>query len=255
MGVGLVLSGGGTRCVAQLAVVECLQEWNIKPSIYAGASGGALCAALLATGKTPAQVLTTVKELSLLSLIKLKLNRHGLMDVSGALKTLTWELPQRFEDLPLPVSVSATNLRTGLSEIFSSGELLPAVLASCCMPVIFNPVKIGEELYIDAGVTNNFPANAIWGKCSYLLGVHTNPVDRQFKAASVRNVLERIFLLTINSNVKANKGLCHKVLEPDFLKSIKVFDFKKVEEVYEQTLQWLRPQMPAIASEIHQIVG
>lgn len=253
MSLGLVLSGGGTRCVAQLAVAKCLQEWQLTPAIYAGASGGALCAALLAAGNSPESILATVKELRLLSLIKFKFNRQGLLDVNAALQPLTCRLPARFEDLPLPVTVTATNLRTGLCEQFSSGALLPAVLASCCMPVFFSPVQIGTEYYVDAGITNNFPANTIWGKCSYLLGVHTNPVDRHFKAASVKNVLERIFLLTINTNVKPNMKRCHKVLEPEMLKTMKVFDFSRVEEIYERTLEWLYPQMPRLVEEIQRM--
>ena len=252
MSLGLVLSGGGTRCVAQLAIIKCLQEWGIAPSIYAGASGGALVSALMAAGKDPEEVLTTVKQLSLISLIKFKFNRNGLIDIAGSLKTFTDKLPAFFEDLQVPIIVTATNMRTGLSESFSKGPLLAPVLASCCMPVFFTPVRIGNDLYIDAGITNNFPADTIWGAARYLLGVHTNPVDPEFQAASVRNILERTFLLTINGNVKSNKSFCHQVLEPDFLKYIRVFDFRRVEEVYEKTFQWMRPLMPALAEEIQQ---
>lgn len=251
MSLGLVLSGGGTRCVAQLAIIASLQEWGIAPTQYAGASGGALVACLISAGNSPEAVMKIVKELRLLSLIKLKLNRKGLIDIGGSLKVFTDTMPEYFEDLTVPVAVTATNMRTGLSETFSQGPLLAPLLASCCMPVFFSPIKIGEDLYIDAGITNNFPADVIWGKSRYLLGIHTNPVDPEFHAASVRNILERTFLLTINGNVKTNKSFCHQVLEPDFLRYIRVFDFSRVEEIYDKTLHWIKPLMPALAEEIH----
>lgn len=252
MSVGLALSGGGIRCVAQLAVMKCLQDWNIKPKLYAGASGGALVACLLSAGRAPDDIMETVKALKLLSLVKLQISRRGLIDVAGSLKVFTEQLPATFEELATPVVISATNMRTGEAEYFSKGSLIAPLLASCCMPVFFSPVLIGQDYYIDAGITNNFPANAIWGKSRFLLGVHTNPVDRHYQAATVRNILERTFLLTINSNVKANKSLCHRVLEPDLLKSVRVFDFSRVEEVYEKTYHWLAPQMRGLAEEIQQ---
>ena len=246
------MSGGGTRCVSQLAVVKCMQQWGLHPTHYAGSSGGALVAALLASGSSPEDVLQKVKELSLLKLLKLKVNMRGLIDIGGTLKTFTSSLPERFEDLAVPVSMSATNLRTGNCEMFYSGELLPPLLASCCMPVFFSPILVGNDHYIDGGITNNFPADALVGKCRYILGVHTNPVDQNFNAESVKTILERTFLLAINGNVKNHKPLCHKVLEPDLLKKIKVFDLKCTEEVYYKTIEWLEPQMPSLAAEIQQ---
>lgn len=255
MGLGLVLSGGGTRCVAQLAVAKCLQEWGLQPAVYAGSSAGSLVAALLASGRDPEEILNTVKSLNLLSMLSLRPNKKGLMDIGGVLNSLTRTLPLHFEELNAPVTIAATNLRTGCCDFFSRGALLPPLLASCCMPVFFSPVSIGSDLYIDAGITNNLPADALWGRCTYLLGVHTNPVDPEFEGATVKNILERTFLLTINGNVKGQKKLCHRLLEPDFLKTVKVFDFRRVEEVYEYTLLWLRPQMPQLAEEIRQITA
>lgn len=254
MSLGLVLSGGGIRCVAQLAVLKCLQDEGIKPSMFAGSSGGALVACLISAGIKPEQVMDRVKDLRLLSMVKLRFSRQGFIDIRGSLKIFTDLLPTYFEDLSIPVTVAATNLRTGCTEFFSKGPLHAPLLASCCMPVFFFPVSIGHDQYIDAGITNNFPADAISTKCNYLLGVHTNPINPDFCASSVRNILERTFLLAINGNVKANKLLCHQVLEPEVLQDIRVFDFKRAEEVWDSTLDWLQPRMPALKDQILKVV-
>jgi NTE family protein len=250
MSLGLALSGGGIRCVAHLAVVQCLQEWGLSPTHYAGTSGGALIASLLAAGKSPEEILTVVKELSVLGILKPKFSLRGLIDVEGALKSFTSHLPAKFEDLLVPITVTATNVRTGACEMFSSGALLPPVLASCCMPVFFCPVQIGSDLYIDGGMVNNLPADALIDKCSYTMGVHTNPVDSDYKGTSVKSILERTFLLAINGNVKQTKLLCHTVLEPELLKDVKVFEWKRTEEIFTRTMEWLKPKMPALSEEI-----
>ncbi|AHM58608.1 putative esterase of the alpha-beta hydrolase superfamily protein [Flammeovirgaceae bacterium 311] len=250
MSLGLALSGGGIRCVAHLAVVKCLQEWGISPAHYAGTSGGALIAALLAAGVDPDKILSTVKELSVLGLLRPKFSGQGLIDAEVALKIFTNLLPATFEDLQLPVIITATNIRTGCCDLFSTGALLPPVIASCCMPVFFCPVKIGNDLYIDGGVVNNLPSDALVGKCSYIMGVHTNPVDPEYRSSSIKTILERTFLLAINGNVKASKRLCNAVLEPEVLKYIKVFEWKRTDEIYNRTIEWLRPQMPALSEQI-----
>ncbi|WP_224998884.1 patatin-like phospholipase family protein [Cesiribacter sp. SM1] len=255
MSLGLALSGGGIRCVAHLAVVQCLQEWGVSPSHYSGTSGGALIASLLAAGKSPQEILTLVKEISVLGLLKPKFSSQGLIDVAGALKSFTSHLPPKFEDLSVPVMVTATNVRTGVCDVFSSGELVKPVLASCCMPVFFCPIQIGSDLYIDGGVVNNLPADALIGKSNYIMGVHTNPVAHDYRGTSVKAILERTFLLAINGNVKGNKAVCHSFLEPEVLKDVKVFEWKRTEEIYTRTIEWLKPQMPALTEEILKAAG
>ncbi|MCA1830016.1 MAG: patatin-like phospholipase family protein [Actinobacteria bacterium] len=63
----------------------------------------------------------------------------------------------RFEDLALPMSVVAANLRTGAEMWFDDGALEPALLASTALPGIFPPVQIDGELLVDGGVVNNVP--------------------------------------------------------------------------------------------------
>ncbi|MGH2695252.1 MAG: patatin-like phospholipase family protein, partial [Actinomycetota bacterium] len=63
----------------------------------------------------------------------------------------------RFEDAQIPLGVVATDLETGAEELFTSGEITSALLASTAMPSIYPPVKIGGRTYIDGGVSNNVP--------------------------------------------------------------------------------------------------
>lgn len=62
---------------------------------------------------------------------------------------------RNFEDLKIPVAVVATNLTRGRPEVFDSGPLTPAVLASSAVPALLPPVTINGEQYVDGGLLDN----------------------------------------------------------------------------------------------------
>lgn len=250
MKVGLTLSGGGTRCVAQLAVVKILEEQAILPHQYSGTSAGALAAALLASGLKPLKIMEILAEARIIMSIRPAFTRSGLLDMNKALSFALKYLPENFEDLAVPLFVGTTNVRTGEAEFFSKGPLIPALLASCSLPVIFKPVKIGEEYYVDGGLVNNLPVEPLRKECDRIIGIHTNPVDRNFMLINMKSLLERTFLLTINSNVEQRKKLCDVFLEPPCLKSYKVFDFRKIPDIFQEVSSWMEGQLPAIKAKL-----
>lgn len=250
MKTGLAFSGGGIRCVAHLAVHKVLEEHSIVPHSYSGTSGGALAACLLSYGLKPEEILTIIAETKLLQAIRPALTLSGLLNIEKALAFIASFLPQTFEELEKPVSISATNVRTGKAEIFSSGPLLPALLASCCMPVIFKPVLIGKDYYIDGGLTNNLPVEPLKESCDRIIGVHTNPVNEDFQLMNMKGLLERTFLLAINGNIQQRKLLCDVFLEPPFLIDVKVFQFNMANLIFEETYAWLNKQMSAVKAKL-----
>lgn len=250
MKLGITLSGGGIRCVAHLAIVQALEEEGIVPEVYSGTSGGALLSALLGTGLSPVEIMDLLRKTNLFFSIKPAFTLSGFLDIKKALSFALSYLPETFEELKYSVSVGATNVKTGESSYFSSGPLAPAILASCCMPVIFKPVEINGEFYVDGGVLNNMPVEPIRDKCEKLIGVNSNPVSKDFELTNVKSLLERTFLLTINANVAQRKPLCDVYLEPDCLKGYKVFDFRKADEIFERTAGWMKENLPLMKNQL-----
>lgn len=236
--------------MAHLAAIQVMEEKGIIPEVYSGASGGALIAALLGTGMKPVAIMELIRSAKLFSAIKPAFTFIGLFEIEKALSFASKYLPETFEELNFPLSVSTTNMQTGESVYFSSGPLLLPILASCCMPVFFKPVEIEGQNYIDGGVLNNMPVEPIRNKCEKLIGINSNPASVDFKASNVMNLLERTFLLTINANVAQRKELCDVYLEPDCMKGYKVFDIRKAEEIYESALDWMEQNLPAIKSQL-----
>lgn len=252
MKTGFVFSGGGVRCVAHLAIYQALLEEGVEASCFSGTSAGALAAVLIAAGKQPREILNLLTDASLMAAMRPAFNRKGLLDVSKALAFGMADVPQTFEELDRPVAIGTIQVRTGKSVFFSEGPLQAPLLASCCVPVLFNPVQIAGEYYLDGGPINNLPVEPLQDKCDKIIGVHCNPVDEDFKFSSMRGMLERTFLLTVGVNVQQRKSLCDVFLEPPCLKSYKVFDFKNVQSMYDESYAWMKEQLPAVLGQLNE---
>lgn len=250
MRTGIAFSGGGIRCVAQLAISKALKEHGIVPDSFSGTSGGAMVSCLLSYGLEPDEILAILAETKVLQAIRPALTLSGLLDVEKALSFCLKLLPATFEELEKPVFISATNVRTGQAESFFKGPLFPALLASCCMPVIFKPVQIGGDYYIDGGLTNNLPVEPLKDSCDKVIGVHTNPINPNFRVMNMKGLLERTFLLAINGNIQQRKELCNVFLEPPSLMDVKVFQFNMANAIFDETYAWVVAQMADIKTKL-----
>ncbi len=156
----LVLSGGGARGFAHVGLLRVLQLYNIKPKIVIGTSAGALIGAFYACGYTPLEMMDVVKEFN-----KKKIMEEAFPNLP--ISVISWKPIEKFlykylgnkniEDLKVKLAIVATNIKTGQIEIFTKGNLLKAVEASCSIPGFFPPVKIGDNYYVDGGVLLNEP--------------------------------------------------------------------------------------------------
>ena len=250
MKLGVALSGGGVRCTAQLAILDALSKVGIEADVYAGASGGALVASMILAGHSADDILSLVRDLSIYRQLKLKYTLTGILDPATAFKAFTNKLPANFNDLAKPLRIVATDLEQGSCAVFHQGPLPEAVLASCCMPVIFAPVVINNTPYIDAGLVNNLPADTLQD-CDTIVGIHTNPIQKNFKNMGIRSIVERSFLLAINGNVAQHKSMCSLYLEPEFLAEYRVFDFNKIKEIYTRSQEWIIPRLSEIKDKLN----
>lgn len=233
MKIGLVLSGGGSRGIAHLGILKFLDELQIPIHAISGSSSGAIAGALYSYGYRPEEILEIVSEIKLLKLIKPAISKTGLLRME-ATETLfrNYIKEDDFSALKIPVTVAATDLCKGKSIYFTHGQLVRPLMASSCIPVIFDPVKIGNDWYVDGGILNNFPTSPLLSVCDKIIGSHSNPVDETFRLGNVKTMFERTFLLAINSNSYNNVKDCDIFLEPPGLKKVKVFDLNIAKEIF-----------------------
>ena len=234
MRVGLVLSGGGARGIAHVGVMKALTEMGIQFSVISGTSAGAVAGAYFAAGCSFHDMMERLHEMRILRKLRPAWGRSGLLRLDVIESFVKEGIPaDNFESLKIPLFVAATNLHTGTVDYFSSGPLSKPVIASCCVPALFAPVEINDQLYVDGGVLDNLPSGAIVGKCDFIIGSHCNPVDHHFDATSLRKVAERALLLTIGTNTRDSMAQCDVVIEPPGLSTHSAMDFAKAEKLVE----------------------
>jgi len=253
MKIGMALSGGGVRGIAHLGVLKALKEQGIEPDMISGVSAGAIVGALYAVGHSPDAVLEIIISTRMFRFLRPAMSRVGLLKMEKTdeiyLKYLTGNC---FENLKIPLIVSATNLNEGETVYFSRGELIKTIQASSCIPVLFEPMRFNGGTYVDGGILNNLPVEPLLDTCDCIIGVHSNPYDTRQALNSMRTVMERTLLLAVQYNVKERIKCCDLFIEPDGLKRFTTFDIAKARQIFEvgytHTME-MAPQIEALKKQ------
>lgn len=233
MKTGLVLSGGGARGIAHLGVIKALYEQGITIDRIAGTSAGAIVGALLGHGYTPDEILKIIETTPFFKHVRPAFTRMGLLRLDKAEGLYRQHLPHdSFEALKIPLHVVATDLVEGEPVVFDEGELVRPVLASCCIPGIFEPYSINKRYYVDGGVLNNMPVEVLENKVDFIIGVHCNPFTMQKPITSMKGVLERSLILAVQSKTKERFAKCNVLIEPPELSRFDVFDLRRAREIF-----------------------
>jgi NTE family protein len=231
--IGLVLSGGGARGFAHLGLIQALNEAGIYPDVISGTSAGALAGVLYADGHTPKEIMKIMNSGSRLDFMRPTLPREGLLQIGGVLKILKTSLRAKtFEELKIPLYVSATDLNNGKAVYFSEGDLLDPVIASASIPVLFQPVMINKICYVDGGVLDNLPVRPIENKCKILIGSFVNPVGYMDKISGLINIAERTFMLSMSKEIIEKAKKFDLFVAPLELRNYKILDPEKADDLF-----------------------
>jgi len=185
--VAFVLGGGGILGAHEVGMLRALAEHKVKADLILGTSVGAINGAMFAADPTVEGVGrlselwldSRVSEATAGNLVRrvTTLARSGthLDSLDAARARLAAALPvQRVEDLLVPFQCVAASIERAAEHWFTAGPLVDVVLASCAVPGILPPVRIGDEHYIDGGIVNSIPvarAVALGARTIYVLQV------------------------------------------------------------------------------------
>lgn len=244
--IGVVLSGGSVRGSAHVGFLQRLDELGYSPEIISGTSAGAMIGAFYAAGKTVEEILDFFRSTSLFQYTSINPLTSGIFDTKKYMSIFEKFLPPTFEDLDLPLTICATNVETGEPQYFNSGQLYKPLLASCTIPVLFAPVEIDGELFIDGGVTDNFPVEQIEDKCENVIGSYLGKpkhVERK-EVNSKLKITIRANLLLMHSAVHHKFDKTRITLEYP-LQKYGYFDQKKMDELYEVGYEYTKDNLSA----------
>jgi NTE family protein len=194
MSTAFVFGGGGLLGATEVGMLRAVMEAGYRPDLVLGTSVGAINGAMVAADPTPAcvdRLTTTWQSLTSSDVFSGGLKRLRLAASSGThLHSITplrnlieRELgPIGIQDLPVPFQCCAASIERAAETWFDAGPLASAVTASCAVPGLFAPVKIGDEHYLDGGLVNSLPVGrAVSLGATTVFVLHVGRVEQPLK--------------------------------------------------------------------------
>ena len=232
--LGIALGGGGARGFAHLGVIQALYEKGIKPDIISGVSAGAIAGAFIASGHSPEDAFSIVKEYKFTGLSEFIIPKTGLLSSakmkSGLLKKIQTE---KLEDLEIPLIICVSNMLDGKPEYMTKGPLADIVQASASIPVLFSPVKLNGKLYSDGGIFDNVPIKILKKQCEQVIGVSISPIQQINELNNLIQVSSRMFQLSVNKSREEMENQCDVFIEPLELCNYDIMDTKHAKEIFD----------------------
>jgi NTE family protein len=168
--VAFVLGGGGLLGAAEVGMLAALSQRGIEPDVVLGTSIGAVNGAIYAAEPGSAGVErlramwrdaegiwggSAVQRLTTLARTRTYLQPFG--EVRDRIAAV---LPvRRVEELAVRFQCVAASIERAAEHWFTEGPLAEVVLASCAVPGVLPPVRVGDEHFIDGGIVNSIPVS------------------------------------------------------------------------------------------------
>ena len=187
--VAIALGGGGARSLAQVPIIEALDELGVTPVAIAGSSFGAIIAAAYASGMSGKAIrrvavaqahdsdatwrrLLAARAAGLSQWLASPLGNPILLDAERfCAGFLPSEIPDDFAALKIPLTVMATDLYGRSEAALSAGPLKPAIGASIAIPGLIRPVELNGRVLVDGAAVNPLPFDRLRGLADIVIAV------------------------------------------------------------------------------------
>ena len=246
--IGLALGGGFARGFAHLGVLQVLEDHQIPISHIAGTSVGSILGAAYASGAPLARIIEACRNLRFRDIARWRVSRLGLASNQrlGALIERVFSSRQ-FEDLRIPLAAVATDLSSGEPVVFTQGNLVDAIRASCAFPGLFEPVEIGTRCLADGGLVAPVPTHAarLIGATTVIgvsVGVHDG---HRGTPTNIFQVVSRAVGAAQKHQLEIWEKHADLVLRPD-VQSFAWDDFDRAEEAIQAGAATARRALPRI---------
>ena len=283
--IGLVLGGGGAKGLAHVGVIKVLEDNQIPIDVISGTSMGAIVGSLYASGYSADELVNITTEMDWHDVFNDKTSRsrstfrrkadefgfltdykitfkdgkivlpQGIIQGQNLFLTLSNLLSEtrsvgKFEDLPIPFSLVATDLSTGKPVVMKDGDLATAVFSSMAIPGLIPPVEREGKHLIDGGLVNNLPVNLareLGADIVIVVNVGTDPKP----ASDINNFIEvlrqtQIILTQENTNFQIATMNSDDVLITPVLEGLSAASFDQAGTMAEQGALATREILPQL---------
>jgi NTE family protein len=160
--IGVALGGGFARGIAHIGVLKVLEQEGIPIRAVAGTSVGALIGAAYCSGLSIQELEEVAHKVRFTTFARWTLSRYGFATNDRMVTFLTRTLKcKTFEELHIPLGVTATDFNTGEGVVFHSGSIIDPVRASCAYPGMFLPVEIRGRYLVDGMLSYPVPTRPL----------------------------------------------------------------------------------------------
>ena len=249
--IGLALSGGGALGLAEIGVIQWLEQNHIPVDRVAGTSMGGIIGAMYASGMSPADIEKFAEAIDWVEVMRpepsyrqlsyrrkqdrrdYQINaalglKHGLSGPNGfnaahgvGLLLDRIAFPEfdiaSFDDLPIPFRCVATDMLNGDRVVLHDGSLPVAVRASMAIPGVFTPVEIKGRVLADGGMVENIPVEtAREMDADAVIAVDLSiPLGEREQLENLTGVLARALNVTILQNERRSLALANAIVTVD----------------------------------------
>ena len=246
--IGLALGGGFARGIVHVGVLKVLEQEGIPVSFVAGTSVGALIGAAYCSGVSPAELEEIAARVRFKDLARWTLSRYGFATNMRMITFLNKILKvHTFEELQVPLAVTATDFGSGEGVVFRTGPLVDAVRASCAYPGVFLPVKVNGRLLVDGMLAHSLPTKPArdMGADKVLAVTLRSHWVNSDGPRHIFDVIGQCFSIAQDVNCTQARSCADLVIEPD-VTGYRYDDFERSAALVKIGEEATRAAMPAI---------
>src|SRR6202453_2666834 len=160
--IGVALGGGFARGIAHIGVLRVLEQEGIPIRAVAGTSVGALIGAAYCSGLSCEELDAVAHAVRFTTFARWTVSRYGFASNDRMVAFLARTLKVKtFEELHIPLAVTATDFNSGEGVVFHSGSIVDPVRASCAYPGMFLPVNIRGRWLVDGMLSYPVPTRPL----------------------------------------------------------------------------------------------
>jgi NTE family protein len=246
--IGIALGGGFARGIAHIGVLKVLEEEGIPIRMIAGTSVGALIGAAYCSGLTIDELEEVAHKVRFTTFARWTLSRYGFATTDRMVTFLMRTLKvHTFEELRIPLAVTATDFNTGEAAVFSSGSIIDPVRASCAYPGMFLPVEIRGRWLVDGMLSHPVPTHPLRAMgAERVLAVQLK--GQWSKSTAPRHLFDVIgqsFAIAQDMMSAVWKSAADVVIEPD-VAGFDYDNFKRADELIRAGEQAMRAALPEV---------
>jgi NTE family protein len=246
--IGLALGGGFARGMAHIGVLKVLEEEGIPVKVVAGTSVGALIGAAYCSGVSIEELERIARSCRFTTFARWTVSRYGFASNDRMTAFLDRILKVKtFEELRIPLGVTATDFNSGEGVVFHSGSIIDPVRASCAYPGMFLPVEIRGRYLVDGMLSHPVPTQPLVEMgADRVLAVHLK--GQWSKDGAPRHLFDVIgqsFAIAQDQMSHLWKGAADVLVEPD-VAGFAYDDFKRSGELVRSGELAMRQALPEV---------